>query len=170
MDQLSLENLFSSRACILWHISRPVRSVECSMPCESKIELVWNFIQCAMCFCCFVLSLETVKWKLLDYLSGIVKKIAFFCKIPWVWKQHYLILLLNIQYSPCGATSKELACQCRRCLIPGLGMPPGGGHGYPLQYCCLENPMVRGAWQATARGVTKSLTRLKRLSMYTQLT
>jgi len=41
-------------------------------------------------------------------------------------------------------------------LIPGLGMSPGGGHGNPLQYSCLENPMDRGAWQATVRGVTES--------------
>ena len=33
---------------------------------------------------------------------------------------------------------------------PGLGRSPGGGHGNPLQYSCLENPMDRGAWQATA--------------------
>ena len=30
--------------------------------------------------------------------------------------------------------------------IPGLGRSPGGGHGIPLQYSCLENPMDRGAW------------------------
>ena len=40
-------------------------------------------------------------------------------------------------------------------LIPGLVRPPGGGHGNPLQYSCLENPMDRGAWKATAHGVTK---------------
>ena len=34
------------------------------------------------------------------------------------------------------------------CSIPALGRSPGGGHGNPLQYCCLENPMDRGAWQA----------------------
>ena len=33
--------------------------------------------------------------------------------------------------------------------IPGSGRSPGGGHGNPLQYSCLENPMDRGAWQAT---------------------
>ena len=42
--------------------------------------------------------------------------------------------------------------------IPGTGRSPGGGHGYPLQYSYLENPMDRGAWQATVRGVTKSQT------------
>ena len=34
-------------------------------------------------------------------------------------------------------------------LIPGLGRAHGGGHGNPLQYYCLENPMDRGAWRAT---------------------
>ena len=42
--------------------------------------------------------------------------------------------------------------------IPGLGRSPGGGHGNPLQYSCLENPMDRGAWQATIHGVTESNT------------
>ena len=42
--------------------------------------------------------------------------------------------------------------------IPGLGRPPGEGNGYSLQYSCLENPMDRGAWQATAHGVAKSRT------------
>ena len=31
-------------------------------------------------------------------------------------------------------------------LIPGLGRSPGGGHGKPLQYSCLENHIYRGAW------------------------
>ena len=35
-------------------------------------------------------------------------------------------------------------------LIPGSGRSPGGGHGTPLQYSCLENPMDRGAWRASA--------------------
>ena len=48
-------------------------------------------------------------------------------------------------------------------LIPGSGRSPGGGHGNPLQYSCLENPMDREAWWATVHRVTKSWTRLKRL-------
>ena len=35
--------------------------------------------------------------------------------------------------------------------IPGSGRSPGGGHGNPLQYSCLENPMDRGAWWATVQ-------------------
>ena len=48
--------------------------------------------------------------------------------------------------------------------IPGLGRFPGGGHGNPPQYSCLENPTGRGAWRATVHGVAKSQTRLKQLS------
>ena len=42
--------------------------------------------------------------------------------------------------------------------IPGSGRYSGEGNGNPLQYSCLENPMDRGAWQATVHGVTKSQT------------
>ena len=45
--------------------------------------------------------------------------------------------------------------------IPELGRSPGGGHGNPLQYSCLENPMDRGAWPATVHGVEKNWTRLR---------
>ena len=42
--------------------------------------------------------------------------------------------------------------------IPGSGRSPGKGHGNPLQYSHLENPMDRGAWLATVRRVAKSWT------------
>ena len=41
-------------------------------------------------------------------------------------------------------------------LIPGLGRSPGGGHGNPLQYSCLENSMDRGAWQTKVHEVAES--------------
>ena len=58
---------------------------------------------------------------------------------------------------PRGSDGKESMCNAGDlCSIPGLGKSPGGDHGNPLQYSCLENPMDRGAWQATVHGVTKS--------------
>ena len=42
--------------------------------------------------------------------------------------------------------------------IPGSGRSPGGGHGNPLQYSCVEKAMDRGAWWATVLGVPKSWT------------
>ena len=52
--------------------------------------------------------------------------------------------------------------------IPGSGRSSRGGHGNPLQYSCLENPMDRGGWRATVQGVEKSQTGLKRLSVQGQ--
>ena len=43
-------------------------------------------------------------------------------------------------------------------VIPGSGRSPGGGHGNPLQYSRLENPMDRGAWGAIVHGVSKTQT------------
>ena len=57
---------------------------------------------------------------------------------------------------PGGLSDKESAFQCRKCRFdPGSGRSPGGGHGNPLQYSCLENPMDRGAWQAIVHRVAK---------------
>ena len=41
--------------------------------------------------------------------------------------------------------------------VPGLGRSPGEGHGNPLQYSCLGNPMDRGAWWVAVHGVAKVL-------------
>ena len=49
-------------------------------------------------------------------------------------------------------------------LIPGSGRSPEGGNGNPLPYSRLENPMDRGAWQATVHSVAKSQTQLRRLN------
>ena len=51
--------------------------------------------------------------------------------------------------------------------IPGWGRSPGGGHGNPLQYSCLEKLMDRGAWWATVHRIAKSQTQLKWLSIHT---
>ena len=50
--------------------------------------------------------------------------------------------------------------------IPGSGRSPGGGHGNPFQYSCLENSRDRGALRATVHGAAKSQTCLKRLSTH----
>ena len=58
---------------------------------------------------------------------------------------------------PGGSDGKESACNTGDLgLIPGLGISPGKGKGYPLQYSCLENPMDRGAWWATVHTIEKS--------------
>ena len=69
---------------------------------------------------------------------------------------------------PGGSSSKELTCNegiiGDTDSVSELGRSPGGRKGNSLQYSCLENPMDRGAWQATVHGVAKSWTQLKQLS------
>ena len=57
---------------------------------------------------------------------------------------------------PGGSDSKESSCNAGvRGLTPELGRSPGGGHGNPLRIRALRTPMDRGAWRATAPGVTE---------------
>ena len=57
---------------------------------------------------------------------------------------------------PDSSVGKESACSAGDLgLIPGLGRSCGGENGDPLQCSCLENPMDRGAWQATVHGITR---------------
>ena len=64
-------------------------------------------------------------------------------------------------YFPGGSDDKESFCNAGDPgLIPGSGRSPGEGNDNPLQYSCLENPMVRGAWWAMVHRVTKHRTRL----------
>ena len=71
---------------------------------------------------------------------------------------------------PGGSVGKESACSVGDAgemgSIPGWGRSSRGGHGNPLQYSCLENPMDRGAWQATVDGVAKSWTWLRDWALY----
>ena len=63
---------------------------------------------------------------------------------------------------PGGSGGKESTCITGDLgLIPGLGRSSGEGSGNSLQYSCLENPIDRGAWWATAHGVAKSQPRLR---------
>ena len=65
-------------------------------------------------------------------------------------------LCLNAKGFPGNSDRKESAHNVGdQGLIPGSGRSPGEGNGNPLQYSCLENPMDRGAWQATVHGVSR---------------
>ena len=62
----------------------------------------------------------------------------------------YLLIYLCKAGFPGGSDGKESACNVGDLgSICGLGRSPGGGHGKPFQYSCLENSMDRGAWRAT---------------------
>ena len=76
--------------------------------------------------------------------------------VPWVGAAREFFQTLQRGF-PGGSASKESACNAEDPgLISGLGRSSGEGYGNPLQYSCLENPMDKGAWQGTVRGVAKS--------------
>ena len=76
------------------------------------------------------------------------------CRRKW-WRKQWR------QDSPGGSDDKESACNSGDLgSIPGLGRSPEGGHGIPVRYSCLENPVDRGAWWATVHAVTDSRTPL----------
>ena len=66
------------------------------------------------------------------------------------WASQVALVVMN---SPASARDGGDAVS-----IPGSGRSPGGGHGNPLQYSYLENPMGKGAWRATVHWVSKSQT------------
>ena len=86
--------------------------------------------------------------------------------LPQSHHRVYLIgSLRHIAGFPWWLSSKESVCKSGAAgdvgLIPGSGRSPGGGHGNPLQYSCLKNPMNRGVWQGLVHRVAKSRTLLK---------
>ena len=101
--------------------------------------------------------------------SSAGKRICLQCRRPqfdsWVgkfpWRRDRLPTPVFLGF-PGGSDGKESTCNARDLgLIPGFRRSPGGRHGNPLQYSCLEKiPMDRGAWWATVHGVAKSQTPL----------
>ena len=78
----------------------------------------------------------------------------------WLGNQNVCSVISTTGF-PGSSVGKEFAQNSRDWgSIPGLGRFPGEGNNKPLYYSCQENPMHRGAWQATVHGVAKSETRL----------
>ena len=89
-------------------------------------------------------------------------------RMQWTSALYPSSFLKGLTYSlgsPDGSVDKEPTCSAGNTgdasSLLGSGTSPGGGHGSPLQYTCLENPMDRRAWRATDHGISKSQTRLK---------
>ena len=90
--------------------------------------------------------LQNIKYSSLCYTVGPC----------WLFILHKVVCTLGF---PVGSDGKESACNSGDLgSIPGLGRSPGGGHGNPLQYSCLETSMDRISWKATAHGVANSRT------------
>ena len=116
----------------------------------------------------YVFIIHTVQITVKVYVYGWICMYIMLCvlhiySLTWIVitdKYVYIQLSLMAQWW-------RICLHCRRCEFDpweDVGRSPGGGHGNPLQYSCLENPMDRGAWRATLHGFTKSRTQLKRQS------
>ena len=85
----------------------------------------------------------------------------------------YLIFSVKIRLPRCHLVVKNPPANAGDTgdvgLIPRLRRSPGVGNGNPFEYSYLQNPVDRGAWQATVHEVTKSWTRLKQLSMHVKI-
>ena len=92
------------------------------------------------------------------------KNLCYYIKSTWIIQaslpsSKYLIQNSLSRDFPGGSDSKESPMQCRRRgFDPESGRSPGGRHGNPLQYPCLENSMDRRVWWATVHGVAKNWT------------
>ena len=95
--------------------------------------------------------------------SSAGKKSTCNCRNPWFdswvrkfpWRRDRLPTPAFLGF-PGGPAGKESTCNVGDLgSIPGLGRSPGGGHGNPLQYSCLENSMDRGAWRAQSMGLQR---------------
>ena len=111
---------------------------------EVKIRLTWGRIVTTWVY-------RHVFWEVSDILFLNLRIIIMVCSDLNQSSQ----VVLMVKNLPANAGDTRDACS-----IPRLGRFPGEGHGNPHQYSCLDNPMDRGAWQATVHRVAKSRTRL----------
>ena len=79
----------------------------------------------------------------------MIINLASFCRVPCRKRASQVALVVRNSPANAGDIRDEGS-------TPGLGRSPERGHGNPLQYSCLENPMDRGAWWATVQGVTET--------------
>ena len=95
--------------------------------------------------CCPLLFLLLIFHSIMVFSNELVLRIRW----PKYWSLSFNISPSN-EYSGLISSGKESTCQAGDAsLIPGSGRSLGKGNGNPLQCSCLENPMDRGAWQAT---------------------
>ena len=82
--------------------------------------------------------------------KGLFHEMCFLDSRPEFWVSQVALVVKNLPANAGDTRDKG--------SIPGLWRSLGGGHGNPLQYSCLENPMDTGAWPANVHGVTESQT------------
>ena len=140
---------------------------------ESKIWHRWTILQNIQthrhrkqCYGYQSGRLGGVKRYTLLYIKEINNKVLLYSTGSCIW-----YIVINLWGFPGSSMLKESSCSAGDAgdtgWVPWLGGSPGGLHGNPLQYACLENPRDKGAWKPTVHRVAKSQTWLKQLSMHT---
>ena len=124
--------------------------------------------------CCWELTQQAVHWGSLESVHSLCgsgscpplwyREVWLWCACTWklglsCWE---FVELPSPVGLPWCLRQQRIVCNAGDLSsIPGSGISPGEGSGYPLQYSCLENPMDRGAWWAAVHGVAESRTRLR---------
>ena len=142
-------------------------SMDCSLPGSSVHRILQARILEWVAMCCPRGS----SWPGLEPTSFMSPALAGrFFTTSATWKAQSIPLVFNknnenindslvAQLVKNPPATEEITCNAGDLgSLPGFGRSPGGRHGNPLQYSCLENPMDRGAWWAIVREVTKSWT------------
>ena len=120
----------------------------------------------------------SLRSKLLGFIfevsNNVIPTLSILClpvQSVELWNTAKLPFHEYISGLPWWLRGKESACSTGAAgdmgSIPGPERSSRGGHGSPLQYSCMGDPMDRGAWRAIVHRVTKSRTQLKQLSMHT---
>ena len=107
---------------------------------------------------CDPMDCSTPGVPVLHYLPEFAQTHVHLGKVPKVWLFTLFLLFFPVLKCEWASLVAQLVKNLPQCGRLGLGRFPGGEHGNPLQYSCLENPMDKGAWQATVHGVAKSRT------------
>ena len=98
-----------------------------------------------------------IRWKANKYYQFFCIFENFYNKKLEIIKNYNKTLNIKLLGFPGGSVVKTPAASAGEASpIPGSGRPPGGGHGNPLQYSCLETPMGSGAWRAMGHSVSES--------------
>ena len=99
------------------------------------------------------LTIHNFVGKVMSLLLNMLSRLVITLQDKKIFYVGALQMELVVKNLPANARDKK-----DMGLIPGSGRSPGGGHGNPLQYSCLENPMNRGAWWAIVHRVAHSQT------------
>ena len=137
-------------------LSASILSPKNSILSSQRISLKHNtdYVNSSLKTLTFIINL-TIKVK----FKAITEKVS--CGLKFLTFQQGQLLISKFQSSQVVLVVKNLPANAGDIIdmgsIPGSGRSPGGEHGNPFQYSCLENPMDRGAWWATVHRVAKRL-------------